>query len=539
MTFIDDHTVLLSYNQQAPRNVVVQKSTDGGLTYGPLSAIAAPDPRFPGPMRYDAGHGIAFFGWDRPGDEGDGDHINLSISRDGGTTWTNCLAAVAPANAAGFVVADSDSAGNIYLAYGEEAKYHTYLLALAADKVANCYHPADDGTQPTENPGFTAPVQVDRDNVRTTVFPWIAAGGAPGRVAVAFYGTESDGNPNTGAFKASWDVYVNQSVNALSPDATFSQVKATTHPFHYDSICLNGLGCDLSVPTGDRSLADFFAIDYNPVSKKLQVVFNRAEKKPDEAAGHVANPIVVSQIGGPSNGGGSISVSRPVVRTSSTDPTGDALSSYSILGPPTPPPPTTNEPAGDFLSASVGPEVDLATGKKVKKGGFTVTMKVADLSNGALSNTMTRTASQSLLWVFRFVNGYQAAAVSARYNPVQGFTFGYNDYTTSSTTCGPPSAGEKCVVYPGNVPVPGKVTRASGTIQISVPLRLLRQLSGPTGDGQRPVEIAAGKGARFYDAEAWSLGNTVSPTQDVQSFLYPLDNTPAMDFVLGAGSGKH
>ena len=31
--------------------------------------------------------------------------------------------------------------------------------------------------------------QVDRDAVRTTVFPWIAAGGAPGRVAVAFYGT--------------------------------------------------------------------------------------------------------------------------------------------------------------------------------------------------------------------------------------------------------------------------------------------------------------------------------------------------------------
>ena len=35
MTFTDDHTVLLSYNQQEPRNAVVQKSTDGGLTYGP------------------------------------------------------------------------------------------------------------------------------------------------------------------------------------------------------------------------------------------------------------------------------------------------------------------------------------------------------------------------------------------------------------------------------------------------------------------------------------------------------------------------
>ncbi|MGI8710350.1 MAG: hypothetical protein ACR2LA_05085, partial [Acidimicrobiales bacterium] len=36
--FTASQTVLLSYNQQAPRNIVVQKSTDGGLTYGPITA---------------------------------------------------------------------------------------------------------------------------------------------------------------------------------------------------------------------------------------------------------------------------------------------------------------------------------------------------------------------------------------------------------------------------------------------------------------------------------------------------------------------
>lgn len=30
-------------------------------------------------------------------------------------------------------------------------------------------------------------------------------------------------------------------------------------------------------------------------------------------------------------------------------------------------------------------------------------------------------------------------------------------------------------------------------------------------------------GTRFYDATAFSMGNNASPTQDVQSFLYPLD----------------
>ena len=68
------------------------------------------------------------------------------------------------------------------------------------------------------DPGFSAPTQVDRDAVRTTLFPWVTAGGAPGRVAVVFIGTESNGDPNSGNFKASWDIYVNQSVNALSTD---------------------------------------------------------------------------------------------------------------------------------------------------------------------------------------------------------------------------------------------------------------------------------------------------------------------------------
>ena len=52
MTFTDDQTVLLSWNQQVPRNTVVVKSTDGGLNYSTDAAIAAPNPEFPGPIHY-------------------------------------------------------------------------------------------------------------------------------------------------------------------------------------------------------------------------------------------------------------------------------------------------------------------------------------------------------------------------------------------------------------------------------------------------------------------------------------------------------
>jgi hypothetical protein len=190
MTFTDDHTVLLSYNQQVPRNTVVQKSTDGGLTYSAVSSVAAPNPEFPGPLGYIASTGTAYMPWTK------GEEVNFAISRDGGTTWTNCVVAkgdTVKGGTAGFAVADHDSAGNVYVVWADSSRFHTYMSVLAAGSVAGCNEPVDtvradkaSGGQPTVNPGWSTPVQVDRDAVRTTVFPWVAAGGAPGRVAVTF-----------------------------------------------------------------------------------------------------------------------------------------------------------------------------------------------------------------------------------------------------------------------------------------------------------------------------------------------------------------
>jgi hypothetical protein len=530
MTFTDDHTVLLSWNQQEPRNTVVQRSTDGGLTYSLQASVAAPDPEFPGPLRFIPALNIAYMPWTK------GEEVNFAISRDGGTTWTDCVVAkgdTVKGGTAGFAVADHDSAGNVYLVWADSSRYHAWMSVLPAAALTGCNETTDhvgssaDG-QPVVDPGWSTPVQVDRDEVRTTVFPWVAAGGAPGRVAVAFYGTPADGDPNSGEFDAAWDVYVNQSLNALDASRTFSQVKGTTHPFHYDSICLNGLGCDLSAPAGDRTLADFFAIGFSPTSGKLSVVFNRTNKKPDEALGHIGQPTVNTQIGGPSNGGGDVAAGRPVVRDSTTDAAGDALSSYSLTAPGVvpPAPPTKNEAAGDFTSAAIGP--DAAT------GGFTVMLGVASLSTTALTQALADTGSQSLVWLWRFTNGYQDGAASAAWSPATGWTFGFDDYTTGGVPCDsgvPAAASEKCQVYPQSTPIAGSVNQLAGTITLVVPRSLLRQLSGADAAG-RPLEAPAAPGARFYDGTAFSLGNTLSASQAVQSFLYPLDGTPAMDFVL-------
>ena len=108
------------------------------------------------------------------------------------------------------------------------------------------------------------------------------------------------------------------------------------------------------MPAGDRTLADFFAIDYNPKSGKLSVVFDRDNKKPDESLGHVATPMVVTQIAGPSNGG-THGRGRRTTRScarSSADPDRRRASNYSLTAPGVAPPapPTKNEPAADFTN---------------------------------------------------------------------------------------------------------------------------------------------------------------------------------------------
>lgn len=543
LTFVSENEVLMTYNQQVPRNTVVLRSADKGLTYDVANAaIGAASPRFPGPIRYDAERDLVYFAWDD--NPASGNFVALSVSKDRGRTWTVCKVDQVAGTSTLFASADHDSAGNIYVAYGENATFHTYVRVLPAGGADKCTQPATQAIGPASpDPGFLPRVRMDREAVRSSLFPWVTAGGAPGNAAVVFLGTETNGNPNLGTFKASWDVYVSMATNMLSTDPAsppvVRQAKATTHPMHYDSICLNGLGCDISVPPGDRSMADFIAIDYNPVTQKLTAVFNRTNKKPDEAGGHVATTMAVTQSGGPTLAGTTLTPAKAVLRAGDEDPRGDALSAYSSLAPLAlpPAPATRNEPAADFTSVAVGPEIDLVDGSGLADGGFTVTLKVADLSAAALTGTQLSTGSQSLLWVFRFTNGYQDGAASARYNPVQGFTFGYNDYTTADTPCAA-SAGatEKCLAYPGDTPIQGAVDQATGTIRLSVPRYLLRQLSGPTGEEQRPAETPAVVGSRFYDATAWSLGNVVSPVQDVQSFLYPFDSTPAFDFALAQGT---
>lgn len=71
-----------------------------------------------------------------------------------------------------------------------------------------------------------------------------------------------------------------------------------------------------------------------------------------------------------------------------------------------------------------------------------------------------------------------------------------------------------------------------------MPLALLKALDKPEGGrGEYPVERAAAAGDRLFAAAVYAQANTTSPSQSVQGYLIPLDNSPAMDFIIPGKAG--
>ena len=524
--FTGPNTVLFNYNHLS-QGYTVQKSTDGGLTYGPAIDTGAAGGRI-GPLR-------AILSEDKDPDKAvvyfpsyAGTLITVTRSLDGGATWGTCAVIDSELNpSAGFVIADHDSKGNVYIAYSEKGgETDTYMTALPAAQIAECENNAE--------LGIGRQIRVNRDTVETTVMPWLVAGDE-GRVAVAYFGTDSVGDPDSGAFVASWYPYVSMTFNALDPNPTWYQTKSTTHPFHYNSICLGGLGCDVP-PEGDRSLADYFAMDISPITGRLAIVYGSAAKKPDDAQGHVSTATVVMQETGPSLYGHQLQPrpGRQALRPVTADPEGDALAPYSNLYA-TPNP--VNLPAMDITNVEIAPEIDLASGDPVSDGGVTVTIKIKDLTDSALQQAMTGTGapSQSLVYLFRFLNGFQPAGATAAYNGGTGaWTFGFDDFKAVATQAGQADpTSEKLIVWEQATEIPGDVNQDSGVIRLSIPRSLMKIQSGPTGKDQVPTLVEATDGSRLFDGTVFTLGNSASPVQAVQSYLYQVDSSASQDFLVG------
>jgi hypothetical protein len=232
MEFYGPKSVYLLYRTLAPALTQIQRSDDGGLTYGP--AVTA------GLIGQTGGIAV---------DQKDG---TVYVS---GSTGQVCVGvplspAVPPASYACTVAASDPNGvahiffpvkvggdGTVYAAYSND---HDIFLVHSTDKAKT----------------WSRPVRVsDGAQTRTSVFPHLEVGANPGTVGIVWYGTTDATNDDN----ANWKVFYAVTLNALSSVPTFRQVNPSDHYIHAGNISEGGL-----TGTANRNLIDYFQVSFDP-----------------------------------------------------------------------------------------------------------------------------------------------------------------------------------------------------------------------------------------------------------------------------------
>lgn len=199
--------------------------------------------------------------------------ICLATSTDAGVTWTHEVAvtrAVDPGTI--FPVLAVDDAGGLHLAWSEETDgaYHVWAASRAGERWG----------EPRRVSGSEG----------THVLPWMVAGAA-GRVAIAWYATDAEGDPNDAAAMkgAQWHVHVAHTENGERWVAT----RATTDSIHEGTVSTRGAGAAASQDAPDWSLGDMLTLALAP-DGRVHVAFTLGTegRSPPRAA-------VISQVDGP------------------------------------------------------------------------------------------------------------------------------------------------------------------------------------------------------------------------------------------------
>ena len=280
------NSVYLYYRTiSVPVNHFIQRSDDGGLTYGP--------PVFVG-INGQTGYIDV--------DQNDG---TVYASRQSGTTVTVAVGlspglGLAPLTYTDHVAATDPSGVDNIFAPVKVADDGTVYVSYSNGKDIFLVHSSDKGNT------WSQPVRVsDGPQTRTSLFPWIETGEVPGSVAVVWYGTsEATNNDN-----ANWNVFFAQTLNAKDLSPTFRQVIASDHVIHGSNISTGGL-----LGASNRNLLDYFQVSIDPTGA---AVIGYTDDHND-FDGHT---FVTRQIGGPSFKGGT--VPSPGATPAPTPPAGD------------------------------------------------------------------------------------------------------------------------------------------------------------------------------------------------------------------------
>lgn len=222
-----------------PTNACVV-SWDGGIAYSPPINWAGPcfglhghvnvsvDGRAYVPTR--SCDGVAGYAW----------------TEDNGMSWDSKqhpAGMAAPGNGFDSSIGTSSDGDTLYFAF--ESNGWVPMVSRSADDGAN----------------WNTPVAVGQDaGIKTATFLRVMSGD-PDRVALAYLGSTTDGNPFSSGWAGVWDLYISFSYDA---GQTWSTVKATQDPVQRGWMCSQGLSC-----SAGRNLLDFMGHTLTPQGKVL------------------------------------------------------------------------------------------------------------------------------------------------------------------------------------------------------------------------------------------------------------------------------
>jgi hypothetical protein len=267
--------VLLGYHDIVLEAEMVNRSTDGGVTWDAVPIFISPKGSAPGSQDVPlyADQGVNTFSGPMVVDQKTGDtyiifaisnvvgnvttgippfgdptQIVVGVSHDEALTWELKLIESGPVGSlAGLIFPwiTLDRAGNVYASWaGRDAETDPINVFMSYSN--------DHGET------WSAPYRVNKDADGPAHIYTTMSAGDPGVVDIAWY---TSTKPDPADTDADWYVDFAQVRNANTSNPQVSQSRVTPNRIHHGDICLNGLLCELG---GDRSLLDFFQIQVGP-----------------------------------------------------------------------------------------------------------------------------------------------------------------------------------------------------------------------------------------------------------------------------------
>ena len=240
MEFFGNQYCYIIYRTLAPAITQVQRSIDGGLTYGETTVVGTIGQV--GGVDVDQNDGTVYIG-------GSNGVVAVGVPTVPGPPGPTSLPPVTYTiyNVAGtgnshlFFTVKVASDGTAYACYSDD---HNILVKYTKDKGVT----------------WSAPIRVsDGTETFTSVFPWMETGPTPGTIGVVWYGSDK---ATTGDDSANWHMFYAFGTNVTDTTPVFRQVEAADHVIHAANISEAGLVVGGLSP--NRNLADYFQIGFDP-----------------------------------------------------------------------------------------------------------------------------------------------------------------------------------------------------------------------------------------------------------------------------------